>query len=241
MDQQESYLFGDSDKEGCFELADGGSLYIDEVGSLHMDVQAKLFEALTSGKFKRGASAKSVNCRIIAASDFNLLQKIENGQFRKDLFYCLNVVPIYLPPLRERTQDIEPLVDHFIKIFSKKFDKSISHLDDEALFHLIQYPWPGNLRELENCVEFSVNVADGPVIKKDHLPPHLFSTPLQRADEASSSNQDALSERVQRLERVAIEEALKSSQGDILKASQKLGVPPSLLEEKAMELKIANF
>lgn len=238
--QQETYLFGDAAREGCFELAESGTLYIDEVSALSLDVQVKLFDALTSGKFKKLDEEKEVQCRIIAASDFNLLKKIEDGNFRKDLFYCLNVVPIYLPPLRDRTQDIEPLADHFLKNFSKKFSKNISHIDDEALFHLIQYPWPGNLRELENCMEYSVNVADSPVIRKEHLPPHLFSTPIQNPSEEARVSRDALSERVQQLEKNVIEEALRSSNGDILRASQKLGVPPSLLEQKAVELRIAN-
>jgi len=238
ISQQEAYLFGEGTKKGCLELAEKGSLYIDEVGSLGLDVQAKLFEVLTSGQYSVGAEKRSIDFRIIAASDFNLLQKIENGQFRKDLFYCLNVVPIYLPPLRERTQDIEPLVDHFIKVFAKKFSKTVSHLDDEAGFQLIQYPWPGNIRELENCIEFAVNVADGPVIRREHLPPHLLYSGPKLPQNTYAQNRDYLQERLSQLEKVAIVEALQSSNGDILKASQKLGVPPSLLEEKALDLKV---
>ena len=239
-EQQNIYLFGNAKRKGCFELAEEGSLYIDEVGTLGLDIQAHLFDALTSGTYMRDGQKKEVQCRIIAASDYNLLEKIENGRFRKDLFYCLNVVPIYLPPLRERTQDIEPLVDHFIKIFSVKFNKSVSHIDDEALFHLISYSWPGNIRELENCIEYAVNVADTPVIKKQDLPRHLFSDSFHLGQTTGSASKDILVARVQNLERVVIEEALRSSGGDILKASQKLGVPPSLLEEKSTALKIVN-
>jgi DNA-binding NtrC family response regulator len=239
LEQQHGYLFGDEKKLGCMELAEDGSLYIDEVGAMSLEVQAKFFEAITSSSFEGPKGRLSLRCRIIAASDYNLLEKIENGQFRKDLFYALNVVPIYLPPLRERTQDIEPLVDHFIKVFSKKFEKHISHMDEEALFFLIQHPWPGNTRELENCIEFAVNLATSPVITKENLPRHLFSSPLQNKREASW-DLDALAHRVQHLEKSAIEEALSSSGGDILKASQKLGVPPSLLEQKATSLKIGR-
>lgn len=240
IDQQEAYLFGGPEKPGCFELTGEGSIYIDEIGALSLEVQAKLFEALTSGHFQNERGAQQIRGRVIAASDYNLLEKIENGQFRKDLFYCLNVVPIYLPPLRERTQDIEPLVDHFLEVFSKKFNKNISHLDEEALYYLIQYPWPGNIRELENCIEFAVNVAESPIIRKEDLPRHLFSSPLQWKSYEPWSR-DALVARVQSLEKSAIEQALRSSGGDFLKASQKLGVPPSLLEQKATELKIAQF
>jgi Nif-specific regulatory protein len=228
--EQESYLFGDQSRPGCLKLAEEGTLYIDEVGILSLEVQALLFDAITSGK---------LTCRLVAASDMNLLEKIESGQFRKDLFYSLNVVPIYLPPLRDRTQDIEPLADHFIKIFAKKFSKTLSHLDEEALFLLIQYSWPGNIRELENCMEYAANVADGPVIKKQHLPPHLANPAL--APKLPQRSKDAMTLRVQGLERVAIEEALRSSGGDLLKAAQKLGVPPSLLEEKAVALKVSGI
>jgi DNA-binding NtrC family response regulator len=235
-----SHLFGSDDKPGCFELAGEGSLYLDEVSLLSLEAQAKLHETLTSGNFETPQQKLPVKCRIIAATDFNLLEKIERGEFRKDLFYCLNVVPIFLPPLRERTQDIEPLVDHFISVFSKKFGKSIRQMDEEALFHLIQYSWPGNIRELENSIEYAVNVADGPVILEKDLPAHLreggnpFGTPTK------TMTKDQLALRVQSLEKVAIEEALRSSSGDLLKASQKLGVPPSLLEEKLAQLQILH-
>ncbi|TVQ77810.1 MAG: sigma-54-dependent Fis family transcriptional regulator [Bradymonadales bacterium] len=236
-EQQSAHLFGESKRPGCFDLAAGGSLYIDEVSLLSLQTQAELHEALTSGKYNSPSGPAAVDCRIIAATDYNLLDKIERGEFRKDLFYCLNVVPIHLPPLRDRTQDIEPLVDHFIQVFSKKFQKRLSHMDDDALFLLIQYPWPGNLRELENCLEFAVNVSDGPVIKVDHLPPHLKTTQAAELRQERSSR-DVLESKVQGLEKVAIEEALQSSGGDLLKASQKLGVPPSLLEKKLALLQV---
>lgn len=235
--QQIEHLFGSTDKPGCFELAGEGSLYIDEVSLLSLETQARLHEALTSGFFEAPSGKKTVQCRILAATDYNLLEKIERGEFRKDLFYCLNVVPIYLPPLRERTQDIEPLVDHFIGVFSKKFQKSVSHMDEEALFHLIQYSWPGNIRELENTIEYAVNVTDGPVIQESDLPAHLREEDRMRSARPRFSKEHLVA-RVQGLEKVAIEEALRSSGGDLLKASQKLGVPPSLLEEKLAQLQI---
>lgn len=239
-EQQEAYLFGGDSKPGCLELAEEGSLYIDEVSALSLNAQALLFETLNQGYFVSGKEKKEILFRLITASDFNLLEKIENGEFRKDLFYSLNVVPIYLPPLRERTQDLEPLADHFIKIFSQKFEKSVSHIDEQALFHLIQYSWPGNIRELENCMEYAVNVADTPVIRTEHLPPHLLKGPLATTERTSLSR-DELFSKIEKLEKSAIEEALRSSGGDLLKASQKLGVPPSLLEERLSSLKISNF
>lgn len=234
--EQDAYLFGSPHKQGCFDLAEDGCLYIDEISVLSLEVQAKLFDAISTGHY--GAEKKKIAFRLIAASDFNLLEKIENGDFRKDLFYSLNVVPIHLPPLRDRTQDIEPLVDHLITTFSKKFSKKVSHIDEEALFQLIQYPWPGNMRELENCIEYAVNVASQPVIRKEDLPPHLFSSRLFQSKD-SKGEKDILQERIMKLEKTAVDEALKSSGGDLLKASQKLGVPPSLFEKKLEELKIS--
>ncbi len=237
--QQEEYLFGKGDHPGVFELVEGGTLYLDEVGALTLDLQAKLFDVLTHRAFHKGEKEIKLQSRIIASSDENLLEKIEQGSFRKDLFYSLNVVPIYLPPLRERTQDIEPLVDHFLKMFAKKFGKNVTLIDDEAMFHLVQYPWPGNIRELENCMEYVVNVADKPNITKELLPTHLFSAPVLNSRQQWNIHRgDALRSKVAALERGAIEEALKSSKGDVLRASQKLGVPPSLLEEKVLQLKI---
>lgn len=240
VDQQEAQIFGTPDKQGWIELASDGSLFFDEVGALSLLAQAKLFDALTQGYFLRDGRKIDLQARILAASDFNLLEKIESGSFRKDLFYCLNVVPVYLPPLRERTQDIEPLVDHFLKLFSLKFHKNINRIEDDALFHLIQYPWPGNIRELENCLEYAVNICEKPFVGRNDLPHHLFSTPLALNQSWKGSAKEVFRGRVEDLERKTIEEALKNSQGDLLRASQKLGVPPSLLEAKVSALKIST-
>jgi len=230
VEEQGNQLFGTEEKPGWISLAEKGTLYIDEVGALSLEMQARLFDAL--------AAADRMPCRVVASTDFNLLEKIDRGAFRKDLFYSLNVVPMYIPPLRERTQDIEPLVDHFLKIFSKKFSKTVSRIDDDALFQLVQYPWPGNIRELENCIEYSVNVAESPVISRENLPPHLFGSPLAPRKNWEDSAHDVLRLKIEALEKETILEALQSSQGDLLRASQKLGVPPSLLEEKVKSLKI---
>lgn len=229
-DQQDAQLFGLADKPGWIELAEAGTLYLDEVGALTVDVQAKLYEALTQ--------SQGIKARVVASTDFNLLEKIDRGSFRKDLFYCLNVVPIYIPPLRDRTQDIEPLVDRFLKVFSKKFNKDVRLIDDEALFQLLQYPWPGNIRELENCIEYAVNVAESPTVVRDNLPSHLFGSPVSTRKAWDESIEDALRVKIDALEKDAILEAMRSSQGDLLRASQKLGVPPSMLEEKVKSLKI---
>jgi len=228
--EQMEKLFGTKDREGWFQLADKGTLYLDEIGALSTDAQAKLVETL----------AQNVPCRIVSSTDFNLLEKVDKGAFRKDLFYTLNVIPIHIPPLRERTQDIEPLVDHFIQVFSKKFHKNVRGIADEALHRLIQAPWPGNIRELENVIEFAVNVSDSPMITKNHLPTQLLESPYSPKSRWNESQVDVLKQKVESLEKEAIVNALKSSQGDLLRASQKLGVPPSLLEDKVRVLKIST-
>lgn len=237
--QMDEYLFGTDDHPGRLELAEDGTLYIDEISLLPMTTQGKLYEILTSGSFldSKGRE-RQIEFRMVTASDFDILEKVENGQFRKDLFYTLNVVPIFLPPLRERTQDIEPLADYFMSVFSKKFSKKVSSLHDEALYHLIEYPWPGNIRELENTIEYAVNVTDSPMIEKSDLPPHIFSDPDVERLGGPGQWKERLLQKVHSLEKEAIEEALRSSGGDVLKASQKLGVPPSLLEEKVENLHI---
>ncbi len=238
-EQQMDLLFGGDTKQGWLELAEDGTVYLDEVGALSLEVQSRLLDVFQTSTVALKDRSYNLRCRLVAASDFNLLEKIEEGLFRKDLFYRLNVIPMYLPPLRERTLDIEPLVDHFIKVFSKKFNKQVGGIQDDALFHLIHYPWPGNIRELENVVEYAVNITDITTIAKNHLPPHLFA-PVVSPQGFELSSRDRLRDRVDRLEKSVIEDALKSSQGDLLRASQKLGIPPSLLNERIVTLKITE-
>jgi transcriptional regulator with PAS, ATPase and Fis domain len=223
-DQHEESLFGREEKPGWLELAEGGSLYLDEVGNLSMGVQAKLYDALISGSYKKGETAKKVSCRIIAASGFNLLEKIESGTFRKDLFYCLNVVPIYLPPLRERTQDIEPLVDHFLQNFTKRFGKSITGIDDQALFHLIQYPWPGNIRELENEMERLLVLAN----EDTKINAELLSARIKEWGEKNKIQgvriQGKLKDALEELEKTMIREGLKRTNWNKSRLAKELGI-----------------
>jgi len=142
-------------KIGRFELADGGTIFLDEIGELPVELQAKLLRVLQEGEFERLGNPKTikVNVRLIAATNRNLQQAIEKKEFREDLFYRLNVFPIVSPPLRNRKEDIPLLIKHFVKKYEGKMGKEIKNIPDKVVDALMQYDWPGNIRELENLIE----------------------------------------------------------------------------------------
>lgn len=160
-------------KIGRFELADGGTIFLDEIGEMPIDLQAKLLRVLQEGEFERVGNPRTmkVNARVIAATNRKLEEAIEKGEFREDLYYRLNVFPIALPPLRERKDDIPLLVQHFIKRFSKKFGKKDLILTKKVINELLAYPWPGNIRELENIVERAVIISKGDKLDLGHSLP----------------------------------------------------------------------
>ncbi|MBI4637649.1 MAG: sigma-54-dependent Fis family transcriptional regulator [Candidatus Rokubacteria bacterium] len=159
-------------KLGKFELAHGGTLFLDEIASLRAEVQAKLLRVLQEREIERVGGTRSVkiDVRIIAATNVDLKQAVSAQTFREDLYYRLNVVPITMPPLRDRRDDIPLLVDHFIRRYNDEFVKRIEGLTPEALAALREYPWPGNVRELQNIIERSVVLVDGPLIGLNDLP-----------------------------------------------------------------------
>ncbi len=158
-------------KYGLVEAADKGTLFLDEIAEMPQQLQAKLLRFLDSGEFRRVGGTKNlrVNVRIIAATNKNLGELIKEGTFRNDLYYRLNVINIEIPPLRERTEDIEPLVSHFIRKYNYKFSKSIRDIDKNALALLKRYKWPGNVRELENVIERAIILCDKEQIGTEHL------------------------------------------------------------------------
>ena len=174
----ESELFGHekgaftgalSPKTGRFELADGGTIFLDEIGDLPLELQAKLLRVLQEGEFERVGGSRSikVSVRVIAATNRDLKQAVEEGKFRADLFYRLNVFPVFIPALRERKEDISVLVRHFVTKYSKKLEKKIDNISSEMMKGLLAHPWPGNVRELENVIERAVIIAHSPVIQID--------------------------------------------------------------------------
>lgn len=195
----ESELFGHekgaftgaiSSKEGWFESADGGTLFLDEVGDLPLSTQVKLLRALQEREIVRVGSRKpkKINVRLIAATNVNLEDAVKAGHFREDLYYRIKVVPINLPPLRERTADILPLVDHFLSVYKNRLHTAIPQLSTAAIHALESYPWPGNIRELENTIHRALLVSTGGVIHpKDLNLPYL----PRKLESVSSSAEDS--------------------------------------------------
>jgi Nif-specific regulatory protein len=206
-------------KEGKFELADTGSIFLDEIGSLDLESQGKLLRVLQEREVERlgGTRIIKVNVRLVAATNKHLADAVEAGLFREDLFYRLNVYPIYLPPLREREADLLLLADHFLEKYSREYGKEIRRISTPAIDALMQYHWPGNVRELENCMERAVLLCDDRVIHGYHLPPTL-----QTAEETGTLQAQSLKESVERFERELLIDALKCCRGNMRRAAQTL-------------------
>ncbi len=204
-------------KRGKFELANKGTIFLDEIGSVGTDVQVKLLRVLQEKEFERvgGYETIKADVRFIAATNKNLEQAVEDGTFRGDLYYRLNVFPIYMPPLRERRTDILLLADHFLEQYAKENQKDIRRFSTPAIDMLMQYHWPGNVRELENCIERAVLLCQEGVIHSYHLPPTL-----QTAEESDTLPDRSLEEAVANLEREIIVDALKTTRGNMAKAAQ---------------------
>ena len=203
-------------KSGRFEMAHRGTLFLDEIGSLGLDVQANLLRVLQEREFERvgGHRTIKVDVRIIAATNKNLEQAVEEETFRGDLYYRLNVFPIYMPPLRERKTDILLLADFFLERYARENSKEIRRFSTPAIDMLMAYHWPGNVRELENCIERSVLLCEEGVIHSYHLPPTL-----QTGSESNTLPALSLEEAVANLEREMLIDALKNTRGNITKAA----------------------
>jgi Nif-specific regulatory protein len=206
-------------KRGKFELANKGSIFLDEIGSVGLDVQVKLLRVLQEKEFERvgGYETIKADVRIIAATNKNLEQTVEEETFRSDLYYRLNVFPIYMPPLRERKTDILLLADFFLEKYAEENNKDIRRFSTPAIDMLMQYHWPGNVRELENCIERAVLLCEEGVIHSYHLPPTV-----QTAEESDTLPGRSLEDTMANLEREVIVDALKTTRGNMAKAAQLL-------------------
>jgi Nif-specific regulatory protein len=204
-------------KIGKFEMAHRGTIFLDEIGSINLDVQANLLRILQEKEFDRvgGQRTIKVDVRVIAATNKNLEQAVDEGTFRGDLYYRLNVFPIYMPPLRERKTDILLLSDFFLEKYAKENHKDIRRFSTPAIDMLMQYHWPGNVRELENCIERAVLLCEEGVIHSYHLPPTL-----QTGQESGTLPALSLEEAVANLEKEMLIDALKNTRGNITNAAQ---------------------
>ncbi len=264
----ESELFGhvkgaftgaDRDKAGRFELADGGTLFLDEIGDISLETQTKLLRVLQQRTFERvgGVQTLSVDVRLIAATHQNLEELIRQGRFREDLYYRLNVISLRCPALRERPEDIFELALHFLRSYANQLGKTPTRIDEDALEVLMNYSWPGNIRQLENAIERAVVLAERETIHVDDLPPEIVST-APTAVAAAPTNRLAarrepavsgrllrstvvetvvaapagLADELDHLERERLSEALVRAAGNKAEAARALGIPRSTLFSK---------
>jgi two-component system, NtrC family, response regulator HydG len=238
----ESELFGHetgaftgatSMRKGRFELADGGTLFLDEIGDMSLATQAKILRVLQEGEFERLGGAKTirVDVRLLAATHKDLSAMIEQGTFRQDLFFRLSVIPIVLPPLRERGGDIPELMDFFLKKYAEKNRKDLKGFHPEVINMFMQYEWPGNIRELENTVERSVILCLGEQISTRELPPRLLNDPVQM----SSKEDETAGYTLRDMEREVIRSTLKSTGNNKSQTAKRLGVARQTLLNKIKE------
>ncbi|MBC8459830.1 MAG: sigma 54-interacting transcriptional regulator [Deltaproteobacteria bacterium] len=223
-------------KAGKFELSHGGTIFLDEIGSLALESQGKLLRVLQERELERlgGIKIIKVNIRLIAATNQDLTKAVEVGTFREDLFYRLNVYPIYLPPLREREADVLLLSDYFLEKYAREYNKDIKRISTPAIDALTQYHWPGNVRELENCIERAVLLCDDQVIHSYHLPPTL-----QTAEETGTQQSQSFEDAIDRFEKELLIDALKSSRGNMRRAAKILKTTERVFQYKVKKYDIS--
>lgn len=236
----ESELFGHekgaftgavSRKRGRFELSNGGSILLDEIGEISQSVQIKILRVLQEKKFERvgGEETLEVDCRIISATNRDLKHEITTGEFREDLYYRLNVVNIHVPPLRERKDDIPLLASAFIREFAKENNKPVEGMDPKARAALYSYSWPGNVRELRNCIESAVVMSKGTILQLDDLPPNI----------TDSNDSDVIripvGSTLSKAEREVIRTTLLYQQGNKSRTAEVLGIGRKTLHRKIQE------
>jgi len=238
----ESELFGHKagaftgamkDKKGLIEEATTGTLFLDEIGEMHVDLQAKLLRVLETGEFIKVGDTRPtrVNVRIIAATNRDLQQEVNDGKFREDLFYRLNVFTISLPALRDRKKDIPLIAHHYLRFFSQKGDKRIVNMSKEFLDHLQQHEWKGNIRELKNIIERAVILAEGPQLTVDNLPADLL-VPSFHTDGALSTFD------LSTVEKLHIQRVLNHTRGNKTEAARLLNIGLTTLYRKIEEYKL---
>ncbi len=220
-------------RKGRFEAAEGGTIFLDEIGDLPLSTQIKLLRIIQQREYERVGSTQSLKAdvRLICATNRNLEEMIEKCTFREDLYYRINVFPIYIPPLRERINDVPGLADHFITKFNKLHNKDIKRISSSAIDMLMVYHWPGNIRELENCIERACILSTDNVIRAHNLPPTL-----QTAISSNTKSVGTLNTILDRIEKQIILETLLSTRGNLTRASVRLGIT-----ERMMGIRIRKY
>lgn len=247
----ESLLFGTVkgsytgavDRAGLFELAHGGTLFLDEINSMPLEIQAKLLRVLEDGVVRRVGSTKEfkVDVRVIVAMNEEPITCLQQNRLRPDLFYRLNVFSLHIPPLRDRVQDINLLVNHFIDQYNQLFGKQVNGIDEDTYKVLLGYGWPGNVRELKHTIEHAMNMAEGESITIVDLPYHLLGQKKEEIKEqVFSLGEQSLREMLGTYEASIIHQALTSTEGNIKQAAELLKIPRQTLQYKLSKLETAE-
>lgn len=229
-------------KPGRFELAHTGTLFLDEIGDLPKDMQAKILRVIQEQEFERvgGLQTIKVDVRLVTATNRDLLQEVKEGTFREDLYYRLNVLPINLPPLRERKKDIDRLAHYFLDTFNKKLNRRVEHIDSKVKKLFRDYTWPGNIRELENLMERLVLLASGDTITLEDIPPEIHVSAITEMTaemtESKGTLRHILKDKTEELEKTMIMRILDECNRNISKAAQKLG-----FSRKGLQLKMIKY
>ncbi|MBT6629261.1 MAG: sigma-54-dependent Fis family transcriptional regulator, partial [Gemmatimonadetes bacterium] len=228
-------------KKGRFELAQGGTIFLDEIADLPLDTQVNLLRVLQEKEFDRvgGEQTLTADVRVVAATNRKLKQMVADNEFREDLYYRLEVIPIQLPPLRQRRDDIPALVVHVLAKKCREINVPMRRLTEEAMQVLTQYPWPGNVRELENIIERTVVLVDSDTIGSNDLPLELVPdldvdlvSDSGSADMAANADGGPMTQRLERLEKQMIEGAMQEAKGVKTQAAERLGIKTSALYYK---------
>ena len=232
-------------RKGRFELADGGTLFLDEIGDMSPSLQAKLLRVLQEGEFERvgGTQTIKVDVRLISATNKDLEEEVEKGHFREDLFYRINVIPIYVPPLRERKEDIPLLAVHFLERYRTEMGKDLSYITQGALDLMRAYPWPGNVRELENVIERAVVMSHRDQLNVEDLPENLRGGSTGTTSDFMMGEATTFKEAKRRFEKFFLEEMLRRYNGNITRTAEAIQMPRRNLQMKMRmyNIEVASF